>query len=120
LVKAIRRKHESPIQAPEMQSAFHPIAQRTLSVAAMRVCNGDCLAVVFDCRMTDDPATINNESTNENNTDVDRWADARRLRINGKPCSKPWRCLNLNMRLPETLADGPLLWLRRRCKRISS
>jgi hypothetical protein len=24
------------------------------------------------------------------------------------------------MRLPETLADGPLLWLRRRCKRISS
>jgi hypothetical protein len=23
----------------------------------------------------------------ENNTDVDRWADARRLRINGKPCS---------------------------------
>src|SRR5262249_36389846 len=32
---------------------------------------------------------------NENNTDVDRWADARRLRINGKPCSKPWRCLNL-------------------------
>jgi hypothetical protein len=70
--------------------------------------------------MTDDPATINNESTNENNTDVDRWADARRLRINGKPCSKPWRCLNLNMPLPETLADGPLLWLRRRCKRISS
>jgi hypothetical protein len=43
--------------------------------------------IVFDCRMTDDPATINRESTNENNTDVDRWADARRLRINGKPCS---------------------------------
>jgi hypothetical protein len=32
-------------------------------------------------------ATINKESTNENNTDVDRWVDARRLRINGKPCS---------------------------------
>jgi hypothetical protein len=41
----------------------------------------------FDCRMLNDPATINRESTNENNTDVDRWADARRLRINGKPCS---------------------------------
>jgi hypothetical protein len=37
--------------------------------------------------MADDPATINKESTNENNTDVDRWADARKLRINGKPCS---------------------------------
>jgi hypothetical protein len=37
-------------------------------------------------------------SSNENNTDVDRWADARRLRINGKPCSKPWRCLNLPAR----------------------
>ena len=35
----------------------------------------------------DDPATINKQSTNENNTDVDRWVDARRLRINGKPCS---------------------------------
>jgi hypothetical protein len=32
-------------------------------------------------------------------TDVDRWADARRLRINGKPCSKAWRCLNLPARL---------------------
>ena len=51
--------------------------------------------IVFDCRMGNAPATINSESTNENNTDVDRWADARRLRINGKPCSKPWRCLNL-------------------------
>jgi hypothetical protein len=76
--------------------------------------------IVSDCRTANDPATINKESTNENNTDVDRWADARRLRINGKPCSKPWRCLNPNMRLPETLVDGPLLWLRRRCKRISS
>jgi hypothetical protein len=26
--------------------------------------------------MANDPATINKESTNENNTDVDRWADA--------------------------------------------
>ncbi len=43
--------------------------------------------IVFDCRMANDPATINKQSTNENNTDVDRWADARRLRINGKPCS---------------------------------
>jgi hypothetical protein len=42
---------------------------------------------VFDCGMANDPATINKESTNENNTDVDRWVDARRLRINGKPCS---------------------------------
>jgi hypothetical protein len=42
---------------------------------------------VFDCRMANDPATINKESTNENNTDVDRWVDAHRLRINGKPCS---------------------------------
>jgi hypothetical protein len=37
--------------------------------------------------MADDPATISKESTNENNTDVDRWVDAGRLRINGKPCS---------------------------------
>jgi len=43
--------------------------------------------IVFDCRTANDPATINKESTNENNTDVDRWVDARRLRINGKPCS---------------------------------
>jgi hypothetical protein len=47
----------------------------------------DCARIVFDCRMANDLATINRESTNENNTDVDRWADARRLRINGKPCS---------------------------------
>jgi len=31
--------------------------------------------------MVNDPATINKERTNENNTDVDRRADARRLRI---------------------------------------
>jgi hypothetical protein len=47
----------------------------------------DRARIVFDCRMANDPVTINKESTNENNTDVDRWADARRLRINGKPCS---------------------------------
>jgi len=41
----------------------------------------------FDCQMANDPTTINKESTNENNTDADRWADARRLRINGKPYS---------------------------------
>jgi hypothetical protein len=45
-------------------------------------------AFVFDCGVTNDPATINKQSTNENNTDFDRWADARRLRINGKPCSE--------------------------------
>jgi hypothetical protein len=58
----------------------------------------DRARIVFDCRMANDPATINKESTNENNTEVDRWADARRLWINGKPCSKPWRCLNLPAR----------------------
>jgi hypothetical protein len=47
----------------------------------------DRAACVFDCRTANDPATINKKKTNENNTDVDRWADARRLRINGKPCS---------------------------------
>jgi hypothetical protein len=47
----------------------------------------DRARIVFDCRMTDHLVTINKESTNENNTDVDRWVDARRLRINGKPCS---------------------------------
>jgi hypothetical protein len=47
----------------------------------------DRARIVFDCRTANDPATINKESTNENNADVDRWVDARRLRINGKPCS---------------------------------
>jgi hypothetical protein len=55
----------------------------------------DRARIVFDCQTAHDLAMINKGSTNENNTDVDRWADARRLRINGKPCSKPWRCLNL-------------------------
>ena len=54
--------------------------------------------IVFDCRTTNDQATITRESTNENNTDVNRWADARRLRINGKPCSEPWHFLNLPAR----------------------
>jgi hypothetical protein len=58
----------------------------------------DRTRIVFDCPMANDPTTINGESTNENNTDVDRWADARRLRINEKSCSKPWRCLNLPAR----------------------
>jgi len=31
---------------------------------------------------------FNKESTNENNTDIDRWVDARRLRLNGKPSWK--------------------------------
>jgi hypothetical protein len=47
----------------------------------------DRARVVFDCRMANDSATINKESTNENSTDVDHWVDARRLRINEKPCT---------------------------------
>jgi hypothetical protein len=47
----------------------------------------DRARIVFDCLTANHPATINKESTNENNIGVDRWADARRLRINGKPCS---------------------------------
>jgi len=47
----------------------------------------NALRIVFDWRTVNDPAMINKERTNENNPDVDRWADARRLRINGKPCS---------------------------------
>jgi hypothetical protein len=45
--------------------------------------------------MANDSATIDKEDTNENNTDVDRWANTRRLRINGKSR----RCLNLPVRL---------------------
>jgi hypothetical protein len=41
----------------------------------------------FDWRMATDAATIK-ERINENNTDVDHWADARKLRIDGKSCSK--------------------------------
>ena len=48
----------------------------------------DAPEIVFDCRMANDPATINKQSTNEYNADTDRWADARRLRINGTPCSQ--------------------------------
>jgi len=44
-------------------------------------------------------AAIIEESTIENNTDVDAWADARRLRINGKRCSKSWRCVKVPVRL---------------------
>jgi hypothetical protein len=36
-------------------------------------------------------ATINKESTNENNTDVDRLADARSLRINNSRRVAGWR-----------------------------
>src|SRR5207247_10698997 len=32
----------------------------------------DRARIVFDCRTANDPAMINKESTNENNTDVDR------------------------------------------------
>jgi hypothetical protein len=49
----------------------------------------------FDCRKANDPATIK-DSTNENNSDVDGWTDTRRLRINGKQCSEPWRWRSLN------------------------
>src|SRR5437899_1335235 len=54
----------------------------------------DRARIAFDCQTAHDLAMISKGSTNENNTDVDRWADARRLRINGKP----WRCLNLPAR----------------------
>ena len=70
-----------------------------LSVRPLRY--QDRARIVFDCRMGNDPAIINRESTNENNTDVDGWADARGLRINGKPCSKPWRCLNVRFALQD-------------------
>ena len=35
----------------------------------------------------------------KNNTDVDGWADARGLRINGKRGSKSWRCVKVPIRL---------------------
>jgi hypothetical protein len=54
----------------------------------------DRVGIAFDWRMANDSATIKGR-TNENNTDVDRWADACGLRINGKPRSKPWRCPNV-------------------------
>jgi hypothetical protein len=52
-------------------------------VEKSRPASQDRARIVFDRRMANDPAMINKESTNENNTDADRWADARRLRING-------------------------------------
>jgi hypothetical protein len=73
-----------------------PLGFRMLSTSVPRsskaklkaeIVAADRARVVFDCRMANDPATINKESTNENNTDVDHWVDARRLRINGKPCT---------------------------------
>jgi hypothetical protein len=48
-------------------------------------CAPESRCIVFDCQTADDLAMINKGSTNENNTDVEPWADARRLRINGKP-----------------------------------
>jgi hypothetical protein len=69
-------------------SAFHRPAQRNAyrrSYARLQSrFTQDRARIVFDCRMANDPATINKQSTNENNTDVDRWADARRLRIQWK------------------------------------
>jgi hypothetical protein len=67
--------------------------RRARSIEASRIGTASTpvgvLDCVFDCRMANDPATINKESTNENNTDVDRWADARRLlRINGYPLKR--------------------------------
>ena len=72
------------------------IAVRSYRLARVRVLDVRYLEAVirFWLPYVNGAATIK-ESTNENNTDVDRWADARRLRINGKPCSDPWRCLNL-------------------------
>jgi hypothetical protein len=49
--------------------------------------------------MAHDPATINKESTNENNTDVDRWADARRA-------ADQWKTMFETMALPQP--PGPL------------
>jgi hypothetical protein len=73
---------------------FPPVAallfRATSSRAKLKgeIIAGDRARIVFDWRMANDLATINKESTNENNTDIDRWVDARRLRINGKPCSQ--------------------------------
>jgi hypothetical protein len=70
-----------PVAALLFRATFSRAKLKAEMVAADRA------RVVFDCRMANDPATINKESTNENNTDVDHWVDARRLRINGKPCT---------------------------------
>jgi hypothetical protein len=67
---------------------FPPVAATPLPCHVSRAkLKADRARIVFDCRMTDHLVTINKESTNENNTDVDRWVDARRLRINWKPCT---------------------------------
>jgi len=70
-----------PVAALLFRATFSRAKLKAEMVAADRA------RVVFDCRMANDPATINKESTNENNTDVDHWVDARRLRINGNPCT---------------------------------
>jgi hypothetical protein len=79
-------------RSPQRFDVAPPADHRALSTLSTvnpppRPASQDRARIVFDCRMANDPATINKESTNENNTDVDRWVDARRLRINGKPCS---------------------------------
>ena len=76
--------------------------------------------IVFDCRTTNHPATMNKESTNENNTDVDCWVDARRLRINGKPCSQSYSCTGSAIRIRRCCGGGhnmrlPLTIKPRRC-----
>ena len=52
------------------------------------------------------PAMINQESTNENNTDVDRWVDARSLRINGKPCTQSYSCTGSAIRIRRCCGGG--------------
>jgi hypothetical protein len=47
-VDAIRRKREQPIPIPETRSAFHPRAQRMVSVAAMRGNNPDRSPVAIE------------------------------------------------------------------------
>ena len=77
----------NPVLNIAYPSAYDLSRRRSLTIAKPQPASQDRARIVFDCRMANDPAIINKEITNENNTDVDRWADARRLRINGKPCS---------------------------------
>src|SRR5207248_9656494 len=77
------------------------------------------------CRTADDPAMINKESTNENNTDVNRWVDARRLRINGKPRSQSYSCTGSAIRIRRCCGGGhnmrlPLTIKPRRCLNLAS
>ena len=68
---------------------------------------------------------MNKESTNENNTDVDCWVDARRLRINGKPCSQSYSCTGSAIRIRRCCGGGhnmrlPLTIKPRRCLNLPS